>query len=340
MGIRQRLASLCFPRFAEDLARAKDNPHSISILMYHEVLPDSMDMPLWHVVQESQFRQQMEYLKHTCDVLSVDQAVNSLKADPTSREVSRPRVVITFDDGYSGNYETAMPILAEFQLPWTVYVATSAVEDGDRYWYDDVASALLTGTDSVHKIATSQGDITFTRFGLTADRIWLAVDSCLELIKRLPQEERKQIGNRMRDHASDCPINMMNPEQVADLADAAEVTVGCHTHDHNLLDTITCEEAFRTIDKAQVRLREWCGSRARHFSYPNGNFNDRIVKLVDRSGFRSAVTTEHRVAEPGEHPLKLPRIAIGRFDKLNLFRAKLANFLNLAAVSNAYILLY
>ena len=323
MGIQHRLASLCFPLFVERLVLTDDHRSGINILMYHEVLPDSMNMPLWHVVRESEFRRQMEYLKRHCDVLSVDEAIERLASPAKTRAGSRRKVVVTFDDGYKGNYSTAMPIMADLGLPWTVYVATSAVENGQRYWYDDIAHALLVAPDSSRTIATSKGDVHFKRFDISESRIWLAVHKSLELLKTLPADERDRLARQMHEYVDDNPLEMMNPEQIALLAEAPNVTVGCHTHDHDLLDNITLDEAEQSIEDAQQRLNSWCGNRPRHFSYPNGNFNNQVVKLVDEFGFSSAVTTESRTATAGDHLLKLPRIAVGRFDNLNLFRAKL-----------------
>ncbi|KPK52579.1 MAG: hypothetical protein AMS22_08865 [Thiotrichales bacterium SG8_50] len=323
MGIQHRLASLCFPLFVERLVGTDGHHGGINILMYHEVLPDSMNMPLWHVVRESEFRRQMEYLKKHCDVLSIDEAVEILTSPTKSGAGSRRKIVITFDDGYSGNYSTAMPIMAELGLPWTVYVATSAVEGGDRYWYDDIAHALLVAPDRSRTIATSKGDVQFQRFDISESRVWLAVHKSLELLKLLPAEERDRLARQMHEYVDENPLEMMTPEQIAVLAEASEVIVGCHTHDHNLLDMVTLDHARQSIEDAQQRLDSWCGSRPRHFSYPNGNFNGQVVNLVDKFGFDSAVTTESRMAIPGDHLLKLPRIAVGRFDNLNLFRAKL-----------------
>jgi peptidoglycan/xylan/chitin deacetylase (PgdA/CDA1 family) len=49
----------------------------------------------------------------------------------------KPAVAITFDDGYRGVFELAAPILAEHNLPATVFVPTAHV--GDRNRWDDLS---------------------------------------------------------------------------------------------------------------------------------------------------------------------------------------------------------
>ncbi len=42
------------------------------------------------------------------------------------------RVAVTFDDGYKDNLYTAAPILLKFQIPFTVFVTTSFIQNGSR----------------------------------------------------------------------------------------------------------------------------------------------------------------------------------------------------------------
>ena len=42
------------------------------------------------------------------------------------------RVALTFDDGYKDNLYTAAPILLKFQIPFTVFVTTSFMQNGSR----------------------------------------------------------------------------------------------------------------------------------------------------------------------------------------------------------------
>ena len=51
-------------------------------------------------------------------------------------------MVVTFDDGYAGNYEVVFPIVQAYQIPVTVYVATRGCQDNGNYWFNDVIESL------------------------------------------------------------------------------------------------------------------------------------------------------------------------------------------------------
>lgn len=75
-------------------------------------------------IPAADFRRQMEELAETCEVVPLSEAV----AEPIggfSRE--RPRVTLTFDDGYENQYAAAWPVLRELRLPLTLFVQVDFV---------------------------------------------------------------------------------------------------------------------------------------------------------------------------------------------------------------------
>jgi peptidoglycan/xylan/chitin deacetylase (PgdA/CDA1 family) len=72
------------------------------------------------------FERQLAWLSEHCDVIPM-RAMLDAAADA---ERSRPAVAITFDDGYSDNYEFAFPLLRKYGVPATFFV-TAGLSDGD-----------------------------------------------------------------------------------------------------------------------------------------------------------------------------------------------------------------
>lgn len=108
------------------------------------------------------------------------------------------------------------------------------------------------------------------------------------------------------------------PISWAALEDASShplVTVGCHTHDHLLLDradpALVSDDLERSIDL----LAEHCGAQPQHFAYPKAlaacPANDALV----RARFRSAAVAGTRPNRPGLYdPYRLFRSPIQRAD--------------------------
>ena len=71
--------------------------------------------------------------------LTVAEAVRLLDAG----QVPRRAAVITFDDGYADNCTSGLPLLEEFDVSATVFLATGALGKDREFWWDELEKALL-----------------------------------------------------------------------------------------------------------------------------------------------------------------------------------------------------
>ncbi len=75
-------------------------------------------------IAAADFRRQMEELAETCEVVPLSEAL----VEPESGfSRDRPRVVLTFDDGYENQYAVGWPVLRELNLPCTLFVQVDLV---------------------------------------------------------------------------------------------------------------------------------------------------------------------------------------------------------------------
>ena len=95
---------------------------NVPVLMYHDVL----EKPgVYFDVTKRQFREQMEQLKGVdANVIPLADLYDHLRS---GKQLPPRAVVITFDDGYAGQYENAYPVLKEFNYPATFFVHTKVV---------------------------------------------------------------------------------------------------------------------------------------------------------------------------------------------------------------------
>ena len=104
----------------------------VVILIYHRVgrlTQTETDLPM------ALFEEQMEVLSSSSRVVSLDTAMRMLNEDPPT---GPDPIVITFDDGTKDFADCAMPVLERLDLPVTLYLATSFVEDGRSFIGDGV----------------------------------------------------------------------------------------------------------------------------------------------------------------------------------------------------------
>jgi peptidoglycan/xylan/chitin deacetylase (PgdA/CDA1 family) len=119
------------------------------------------------------------------------------------------------------------------------------------------------------------------------------------------------------------PLQPMRLAQLQELAADVHVTIGAHSHGHELLDQLSIEDATASIARSRDLLVEWTGQNVRHFAYPNGNYTPQLMDALDGLGFRSAAILEDRLVHANAPAQALPRIGIGRYDALARLKLRL-----------------
>ena len=106
----------------------------ITILSFHRVLPDhlrySYDCPENIIIYESQFDRLMKFLAEHFDVVPVEALYK------TDRNFAgKPKVVLTFDDGWWDTAHCALPILQRYGVTASLFVNTGYVGTNKVFWW-------------------------------------------------------------------------------------------------------------------------------------------------------------------------------------------------------------
>jgi peptidoglycan/xylan/chitin deacetylase (PgdA/CDA1 family) len=298
----------------------------IAVLMYHGLLPDDAGIDAWTMVRAAEFRRQMRYLEQRCDFVSMPDLLAAGSAGRLAAARSgKPRVMITFDDGYRSNYTLALPILAELGIPATVFVATGFVDTRDSFWYDKVILALqLSRTRSLDLRGAQLG--VFDLPVSPAERRWDAIQRVLSALKTLDLEPREKLAEEIRVNlrVSDSDLELFVALRGADvtaLHRSGLVHIGSHTDRHEILTQASPAAAEATICTSLDKLRALTGENCRVFSYPNGDFNDELMGLLRRLGVEFAFTTRRELWSAACSAHAIPRIGIGAYDDAPRFAA-------------------
>lgn len=113
----------------------------VPVLMYHSVstVPDDP-----YCITAAQFEEEMAYLaSQGYTALTMEQFYNGLKG---SAALPEKPVLITFDDGYADNYDTAWPILARYNLCATFFIITE-FRDGNYLSWEQIRILKGEGND-------------------------------------------------------------------------------------------------------------------------------------------------------------------------------------------------
>ena len=277
-------------------------------------------MDAWLALGIDTFRCQIDLLRRNYEIVSLDAALEQSRT-------GRPRAVLTFDDGEAGLHRYLLPFVRKEALPVTIYVATGQIESGRAYWFDRIINALQA--EGEIRIDLTEAGLGYWTVGPARGKSrWQQVNALLETIKQVPAERREALADTVAHQAgppppSVAPLGPMSVAELKELAANPHVTIGAHSHGHELLDQIPLEAARHSIIRSRLLLQDWTGQGVHHFAYPNGNHSDALTAMIDDLGFASAVVLGDRLARSGSPRQALPRIAVGRYDPLARFRLRL-----------------
>lgn len=299
-------------------ARAhKDRP--ATIMCYHTLRPDDQPLDAWVALRVSDFVAQIDMLRKTYDIVSLDTLLSPGRHGP------RPRVAVTFDDGERGLFDHLLPVVRDLDIPVTVYVATAHIQTGKAFWFDRVMNALQ---------GAGRTQITLAGIGAwqigpdKGKRRWAQIGAILEALKTVPTQDRDALADQIETQAGAMaggftPLQPMDRTQLEQLAADPRVTIGAHSHGHELLDQLSIDAATASIARSRDLLVDWTGQQVRHFAYPNGNHTPALMQALSDLGFVSSTILQDRLVEPGAPTQALPRIAVGRYDTLARIKLRL-----------------
>ena len=127
---------------ADDGEALAPPPCATLVLCYHRVRPQVADDPYGLTITCDRFEEQLDALASWGRFMAPAELF-----EPSAPVSDRPRILVTFDDGYRDNLEHAFPILSRRGIPAAWFVVTGAVERSAPFWWETVALAHRRGHD-------------------------------------------------------------------------------------------------------------------------------------------------------------------------------------------------
>ncbi len=283
------------------------------VLTYHRVADIAFD-PFALAVPPDWFAGHLAVLRRRAEIVPVADLLG-----PVGRG-RRPRVAVTFDDGYRDTLDVAVPILRDAEVPATVFVSTGYLGDVRGYWWDRVASAI--GASDV-PAAALDGIVPPAVAALgspggpgTAAAVALAL---AERIRAEPPDARDALVDqvearlpaRVGGHRALAPI--LDEAGVRTLAATPGMTIGAHTDRHAQLAALPSADQMTEIVRGLDRLEGILGARPDLLAYPyggEGDYDGASCAAAAAAGLRVAFVNHHRRFDLAADPFRLPRWAV------------------------------
>ena len=232
------------------------------------------------------------------------------------RAFDRPVAAVTFDDGYRDVYENAFPLLKRMGIPAAAFVVTDLV-GSSRLQTHDKLYVLLSRAFPNRRSAARELARLLLCLGIRLPRLmtmkngtWSPALVLPIVLQTLPQADVQRVIEALETQvrieesalAGQLPLTW---EMLVEMQRAG-VIIGSHTKTHAWLTNESRGKVAEETSASRRELERRLGTTVKHFAYPDGRFNAKVVATVAAAGYRFAYTTcAHRDAR---HPrLTIPR---------------------------------
>lgn len=273
-------------------------------------------------------------LSRNYDIVSMD----TLHSRLSRRELARPMVAITFDDGYRDNALLAAPVLAKHGVPWTLYLATGFADRSCDYWWGALEQAVRERDEIEIDLPGLQ--CRFETISLAQKRAAIAG------IARHARLHSTALSAQLAQRYGVSGADLLDGEalswrEVCELARDPNVTIGGHTISHRAMTTLTPAEAWQEISGCRERIEQMTGCEVAHFAPPHGTPDTWAPEhgmMARDAGYLTMTTTQPLSIFASDRPdmYGLPRFNVpGNQESLGHIGCKLAGLTTLLMKARA-----
>jgi peptidoglycan/xylan/chitin deacetylase (PgdA/CDA1 family) len=287
-----------------------------AIFMLHHVRPprEGAFQPNRHLEITPDFlRAMLGHLRaRGIDIVTMDEVHQRL----IERNFSRRFACFTLDDGYRDNRDHALPVMREYDAPFTVYIASDFAAGCGRLWW----IALETAIAKADAIEVTMGGVVTRLDTATVQAKQAAFDRLHDWLRGLAEHDlQREIAALCARHGIDqaaiCRSLCMSWDELRAFAADPLVTVGAHSISHCNLAQQSEAVAREELTLSRARIEDALQRPAIHLAYPYGDkpaAGPREFALACASGYKTAVTTRPGMVFPESagHMTALPRVSL------------------------------
>lgn len=288
-----------------------------AIFMLHHVRPrrDAEFQPNRHLEVVPEFlRAMLSHLRsRDIDIVTMDEVHQRL----VERKFSPRFACFTFDDGYRDNRDFALPVMREFDAPFTVYVASDFAEGLGRLWWIALEMAIARSSAIEARI----GGVATRLDASTPAAKQAAFDRLHDWLRALPGEH--DVRREIAALCAHCGVDettisrdlCMSWDELKAFADDPLVAIGAHSVSHCNLARQPGATASHEMAESRARIENSLQRPVVHLAYPYGDRDaagPREFALARAAGFKTAVTTRPGMIFPqsADHLTALPRVSL------------------------------
>jgi peptidoglycan/xylan/chitin deacetylase (PgdA/CDA1 family) len=242
---------------------------------------------MYHEPSPDLLQRHLAYLASRYFFLTLDEVVDALHSGHWDR-LPTPGVVITVDDGKRSSY-AMLPLFQRYGVVATLYVCSRLIGTNRQFWFDvHPDHEALKSLAHEQRISRLEALGTFT------------------LTMEYPETQR----------------TALSISEIAEMGESVEIQA--HTRFHPVLTTCCDDDCLDEIATSRIEIEELIRKPCMHFCYPNGDYTERELEMVRKSGYRSARTTRTGWTGPRSDPYQLKILGVDDYASVNQLAADMA----------------
>jgi peptidoglycan/xylan/chitin deacetylase (PgdA/CDA1 family) len=195
-----------------------------------------------------------------------------------SSQKEKIRVLITFDDGYKGNFDYAFPILKKYNCPATIFITTGYIDRAILPWRAGLHYLLHNNKES-----SIRDTINFQREKIKKDQNvlnWSKQNFSSELYKTINDLLIQEPGiNKLYDV-------FLTWEQIRTMYQSSLISFGLHSVTHQIMSKLIFDEQVQEIVTGVESFWKNLQIEPDGFAYPFGgksHFNQDTIAALKRN---------------------------------------------------------
>jgi peptidoglycan/xylan/chitin deacetylase (PgdA/CDA1 family) len=281
----------------------------IRVFLFHRVSP-VRDL-LWNPMTPELFEKIITYLKKNYEPVQLEKTLLS-QTKPSGK---KPLCAITFDDGYKDFIEYAFPILVKHNIPSSMYVVTDCVDQNIPPWTYIINHLFInTSKLSINLDLSMYPPSLQQREWINKEERILYAKKLSPYLKQIDYNEKQLLYQQIKEQFNDVDLPkglMMSWQDIKEIQNNG-CEIGSHSCSHPLLANKTnVDEIRKEISESGKKIHEEIGKFPTTFSYPFGNYNDKVISIAKEEGYKMGVAVRSCTYESQKHNIfEIPRIEL------------------------------
>lgn len=326
-----RLAQIYSKSGVESFVRKLRNQavSGIPVLAYHRVLDVKTS---YHFDKDlisssiAAFDMQMKYISKYYLALSMEEYIYYINHP---EKLPRKAILVTFDDGFSDNYQYAFPILRKYSVPATFFVTTDFIDSDETIWYERLA--YFFNVTKVDKLEFSDYSI-----DIYDNDKFSSYQKFIEHLKLLPNHTRIAMLDGLYEKYGDPYTSVqtesilsqsMSWEQLMEMQ-SCNMDIESHTVTHPVLSTLNKQELKLELSRSKQIIEKKLNKKVKSIAYPVGqgeSFSDEVIRETIESGYEIAFNYIDSVCKFSNiNEFSISRLHVENDTTFDLFKSKIS----------------